>query len=113
MEDAGESGSTEPPRTQRPWLGLRTSLVLKGLSLLLTSSRRWRRDWGSVRFPETVEEGSATMSEVMSPATDVAAQILWAVGQPAHVNLDMIHVMPTCQGGATRIHRSPQMRRPQ
>ena len=38
-------------------------------------------------------------------ATDVAAQIVWALRQPAHVNLDMIHVMPTCQGGATRIFR--------
>jgi NADP-dependent 3-hydroxy acid dehydrogenase YdfG len=39
-------------------------------------------------------------------ATDVAAQIVWALRQPSHVNLDMIHIMPTCQGGATRIHRA-------
>eukprot|EP00931_Biecheleriopsis_adriatica_P102103 TRINITY_DN77126_c0_g1_i1.p1 TRINITY_DN77126_c0_g1~~TRINITY_DN77126_c0_g1_i1.p1 ORF type:complete len:278 (+),score=62.95 TRINITY_DN77126_c0_g1_i1:121-954(+) len=39
-------------------------------------------------------------------ATDVAAQIVWAVRQPSHVCLDMIHVMPSCQGGATRIHRT-------
>ena len=40
-------------------------------------------------------------------ATDVAAQIVWAIKQPPHVNLDLIHVMPTCQGGATRTPRSP------
>jgi len=41
-------------------------------------------------------------------ATDVASQIVWALRQPEHVCLDMIHVMPTCQGGATRIHRQPK-----
>ena len=33
-------------------------------------------------------------------------QILWAVRQPGHVNLDLIQVMPTSQGGATRVHRA-------
>lgn len=39
-------------------------------------------------------------------ASDVAAQVVWALRQPSHVCLDMIHVMPTCQGGATRISRA-------
>jgi len=40
-------------------------------------------------------------------ATDVAAQIVWALRQPSHVNVDLLHVMPTAQGGAgTRIHRA-------
>jgi len=38
-------------------------------------------------------------------ATDVAAQIVWALRQPSHVCLDMIQIMPTAQGSATRIHR--------
>jgi len=38
-------------------------------------------------------------------ATDVAAQIVWALRQPANVCLDLIHIMPSCQGSATRIHR--------
>mmetsp|Transcript_118982 Transcript_118982/g.237185 ORF Transcript_118982/g.237185 Transcript_118982/m.237185 type:complete len:282 (-) Transcript_118982:48-893(-) len=38
-------------------------------------------------------------------AADIAAQIVWAIRQPQHVCLDMIHVMPSAQGGATRVHR--------
>ena len=38
-------------------------------------------------------------------ATDVAAQVLWAVRQPDHVNVDILQVMPTDQGSAQRIHR--------
>jgi len=38
-------------------------------------------------------------------AADIAATILFTLQQPAHVNLDLVHVMPTAQGGATRIHR--------
>jgi len=40
-------------------------------------------------------------------ATDVAHSIVWALQQPEHVNVDMLHVMPTCQGGASRVHRTP------
>ena len=38
-------------------------------------------------------------------AVDIAANIVWACKQPEHVNLQLMHVMPTAQGGATRIHR--------
>ena len=31
-------------------------------------------------------------------ASDCAAQILWAVRQPKHVNVDFLQLMPTCQG---------------
>jgi NADP-dependent 3-hydroxy acid dehydrogenase YdfG len=41
-------------------------------------------------------------------AADVAASIIFALQQPAHVNLDMVHIMPSAQGGATRIHRVTQ-----
>ena len=40
-------------------------------------------------------------------AIDIAANIVWACRQPPHVNLQLLHVMPTAQGGATRIHRQP------
>lgn len=39
-------------------------------------------------------------------ASDVAAQIVWAIQQPAHVNVDLVHVMPVVQGGVgARMHR--------
>jgi len=63
-------------------------------------------EFSEVRFKGDQDKVAATyvgMKELR--ATDVAAQIVWALRQPEHVCLDMIHVMPTCQGGATRIHR--------
>ena len=61
-----------------------------------------------MRFTGDMDKAAATyvgMQELR--ATDISSQILWALRQPAHVNLDLLHVMPTAQGGATRIHRSP------
>eukprot|EP00930_Biecheleria_cincta_P036334 TRINITY_DN24925_c0_g1_i1.p1 TRINITY_DN24925_c0_g1~~TRINITY_DN24925_c0_g1_i1.p1 ORF type:complete len:299 (+),score=72.01 TRINITY_DN24925_c0_g1_i1:55-897(+) len=65
-------------------------------------------EFSEVRFKGDQEKVAATYAGMQElRATDVAAQIVWALRQPAHVCLDMIHVMPTCQGGATRIHRQP------
>jgi len=65
-------------------------------------------EFSDVRFKGDQEKVAATYKGMQElRATDVAAQIVWALRQPAHVCLDMIHVMPTCQGGATRIHRQP------
>jgi len=64
-------------------------------------------EFSEVRFKGDQEKAAAAyvgMQELK--ATDVAAQIVWAIRQPAHVCLDLIHVMPTVQAGATRIHRS-------
>jgi len=38
-------------------------------------------------------------------ATDIACQLLWALRQPDRVNVDLLHVMPSSQGVATRIKR--------
>ena len=38
-------------------------------------------------------------------ASDIACQLLWALRQPERVNVDLLHVMPSSQGGATRIKR--------
>ena len=65
-------------------------------------------EFSEVRFTGDMDKAAATyvgMQELR--ATDISSQILWALRQPAHVNLDLLHVMPTAQGGATRIHRSP------
>ena len=64
-------------------------------------------EFSEVRFKGDGSKAAATykgFSELRS--TDCAAQILWALRQPAHVNIDMLHVMPTSQGGATRLHRA-------
>ena len=63
-------------------------------------------EFSEVRFHGDMDR-AASVYEGMRElrATDISAQILWALRQPAHVNLDMIHVMPSDQGGATRIHR--------
>ena len=59
-----------------------------------------------MRFKGDAGKAQATYANVQElRASDCAAQIVWAVRQPAHVNVDMIHIMPTCQGGATRLSR--------
>ena len=63
-------------------------------------------EFSEVRFKGDAGKAQATYEGVRElRASDCAAQILWAVRQPAHVNVDMIHIMPTCQGGATRLSR--------
>jgi len=64
-------------------------------------------EFSAVRFHGDEGKAAATYLNIDElKATDVAAQILWAVRQPGHVNLDLIQVMPTSQGGATRVHRA-------
>lgn len=63
-------------------------------------------EFSEVRFRGNVETAAATYEDIDElRASDVATQIVWALRQPAHVCLDLIHVMPTSQGGATRVHR--------
>jgi len=64
-------------------------------------------EFSEVRFKGDQSKAAATYKGVRElKASDCAAQILWALRQPEHVNVDMIHLMPTAQGGATRVHRS-------
>ena len=63
-------------------------------------------EFSEVRFKGDAGKAQATYAGVQElRASDCAAQILWAVKQPSHVNVDMIHVMPAAQGSATRVHR--------
>lgn len=65
-------------------------------------------EFSEVRFSGNLDLAAATYQGMQElRATDIASQILWALEQPAHVNLDLIQIMPTAQGGATRIHRLP------
>jgi len=63
-------------------------------------------EFSEVRFKGDAALAAKTYDRMQElKATDVAMQMLWIVKQPSHVNLDQIVLMPTCQGGATRIHR--------
>jgi len=64
-------------------------------------------EFAEVRFKGDATKASAVYTGMQElKATDIASQIVWACQQPVHVNLDTIHIMPTAQGGATRIYRS-------
>jgi len=62
-------------------------------------------EFSVVRFGDPAKAAAVYDSMQELRASDVAAQIVWALRQPSHVCLDIIQIMPTCQGGATRIHR--------
>lgn len=62
-------------------------------------------EFSVVRFGDAAKAAAVYDNMQELRASDVAAQIVWALRQPSHVCLDFIQVMPTCQGGATRIHR--------
>lgn len=53
------------------------------------------------------ETKAKTVYDGMTPlyAIDIARQIVFALTQPAHVNLDEIVVMPTVQGAIRKVHR--------
>jgi len=64
-------------------------------------------EFSKVRFKGDADKVVKTYDRMKElKATDVAAQMLWVVKQPAHVCLDMVLMLPTCQAGSTRIHRS-------
>lgn len=63
-------------------------------------------EFSAIRFHGDEAKAAAVYADVQElRATDVAAQIVWVLRQPPHVCLDFVQIMPTCQGGATRIHR--------
>jgi len=64
-------------------------------------------EFSEVRFKGDANKAVATYVGIQElRASDCAAQILWALRQPSHVNIELIQVQPTAQGGATRVHRS-------
>jgi len=64
-------------------------------------------EFSEVRFHGDTNKAAAVYEGMQElRATDISAQIVWALRQPEHVNLDLVHVMPSVQGGATRIHRA-------
>ena len=65
-------------------------------------------EFATVRFKGDAAKAAATYTGFEElRATDIACQLLWALRQPLRVNVDLLHVMPSSQGGATRIKRIP------
>lgn len=65
-------------------------------------------EFSIVRFGGNVEK-AASVYEGLQPLTgaDIAETVWWAISQPAHVNINRIEVMPTCQScAALNIHKS-------
>lgn len=65
-------------------------------------------EFSVVRFNGDAEK-AASLYEGTEPltGTDIAECIWWAVNQPAHVNINRIEVMPTCQSCAPlRVYKS-------
>ena len=77
-----------------------------GVRLTLVSPGMVETEFSLVRFGGDAKAAEAVYAG-MTPLTagDVAAQIVHALGQPAHVNIDEIVIMPTAQGAATVVHR--------
>ena len=64
-------------------------------------------EFSEVRFKGDKATAAKTYENIQElKATDVASQILHVARAPAHVNIDMVVLKPTCQGSATRISRS-------
>jgi NADP-dependent 3-hydroxy acid dehydrogenase YdfG len=63
-------------------------------------------EFSSVRFDGDLERAGAVYRG-MTPlaAEDVAECIVWALGRPAHVNIDEIVVRPRDQATSTAVHR--------
>lgn len=59
---------------------------------------RVETDFSLVRFKGDQEKAAAVYADKLNlTAADVAESIRWAASQPAHVNIDRIHIMPRDQ----------------
>ena len=66
-------------------------------------------EFSAVRFRGDQQKADAVYQD-MEPITpqDIADTILWATGLPAHVNINMIEMMPVSQSfAAFQVHRQP------
>jgi 3-hydroxy acid dehydrogenase / malonic semialdehyde reductase len=79
-------------------LNLRADLVGKDIRVTNIEPGIVHTDFSKVRFKgdeeraEKVYEGAATLT-----AEDIAQNVIWAASLPAHVNINRIEVMATCQ----------------
>ena len=66
-------------------------------------------EFSVVRFAGDVDKAAAVYTGTQAiTAEDVAEAVFWAVQMPAHVNVNTLELMPTCQAFAPfAIHRNP------
>jgi 3-hydroxy acid dehydrogenase / malonic semialdehyde reductase len=85
---------------------LRLETCAHNVKVTLVSPGMVETEFSQVRFSGDTARAKK-IYEGMQPLTpeDIASQILWALKQPDHVNLDDIVIMPTCQGGVQKVHR--------
>lgn len=80
--------------------GVRVTNVEPGLAETEFSVVRFKGDAAAAK---KVYDGTEPIT-----ATDVADAVWWAVSRPAHLNVNRIELMPTCQAsGPLSIHRGP------
>lgn len=89
-------------------LNLRTDLYDKGIRVTnLTPGLAGGTEFSNVRFHgDDASAGQVYVGcEPLQPE-DVANTVAWVVGQPPHVNITQLEIMPTCQaGGGFSVHK--------
>ncbi len=79
--------------------GLRADLAVHGVRVThIAPGLAGQSEFSQVRFHGDEAKAAAVYAgtEPLSPA-DIAECVAWAVQQPAHVNINSIELMPTCQ----------------
>ncbi len=86
---------------------LRQETCDKNIQVTLISPGMVETEFSKVRFSGDTER-SQKVYEGMIPlnSKDIARQIIFALKQPSHCNVDEILVMPTVQGAATKVFRT-------
>lgn len=90
-------------------LNLRADLVAKNIRVTSIEPGLAETEFSLVRFHGDAEKAKAvyTGTEPLI-AKDIADAVLYCVTAPAHVNINRLEIMPTCQAfGSFAIHRHP------
>jgi NADP-dependent 3-hydroxy acid dehydrogenase YdfG len=88
--------------------GLRCDLLGTGVRVTTIEPGMCETEFSQVRFKGDKERAAAVYQGTKPlSADDVAQAVLWVIGQPLHVNINSIELMPVCQAwGPFAIHRS-------
>ena len=79
-------------------LNLRADLAGTGIRVTNIEPGLAETEFSVVRFHgDQVKAGSVYQDVAALTAQDVAESIFWSANQPAHVNINKIEIMPTCQ----------------
>lgn len=86
---------------------LRLETCGKGIRVTAISPGLVETEFSEVRFKGD-QDRAKKVYEGLTPLTarDIASQIVWALKQPSHVNIDEILIMPDAQGSPSKIVRN-------